>query len=120
MSLPSAHHVCSELRARQRHSTPDLRSELSEVLALRLGCGPPPRPGPAPLGALGFCDDTLIPQRCCPARGMLRAVAESVETQPLLRVSLAVLTIGSLLVIAVVNLVGAGAGAGGPGQHPSG
>ena len=76
-----------------------------------------PLPG-RPLWVL--CDDTVIPQRCCPARGMLRAIAESVETQPLLRVSLAVLTIGSLLVIAVINLVGAGAGAGGPGQHPSG
>uniref|UniRef100_A0A8C3VMH9 Adenylate cyclase type 7 n=1 Tax=Catagonus wagneri TaxID=51154 RepID=A0A8C3VMH9_9CETA len=42
--------------------------------------------------------------RCCPARGTLRAISEWVETQPLLRVSLAVLTIGSLLVIAVVNL----------------
>uniref|UniRef100_A0A8C2RSY0 adenylate cyclase n=1 Tax=Capra hircus TaxID=9925 RepID=A0A8C2RSY0_CAPHI len=56
--------------------------------------------------------------RCCPARGKLRAITESVETQPLLRVSLAILTIGSLLVIAVINLVGAGAG--GPGQDPSG
>lgn len=81
-----------------------------------------PLPGPArPLWVLRvFCDDTVIPQRCCPAWGMLRAIAESVETQPLLRVSLAVLTIGSLLVIAVINLVGAVAGAGGPGQHPSG
>lgn len=60
----------------------------------------------------------MIPQRCCPARGKLRAITESVETQPLLRVSLAILTIGSLLVIAVINLVGAGAG--GPGQDPSG
>lgn len=42
--------------------------------------------------------------RCCPARGKLRAITESVETQPLLRVSLAILTIGSLLVIAVINL----------------
>lgn len=65
-----------------------------------------------------LCDDTVIPQRCCPARGKLRAITESVETQPLLRVSLAILTIGSLLVIAVINLVGAGAG--GPGQDPSG
>lgn len=37
------------------------------------------------------------------------------ETQPLLRVSLAVLTIGSLLAIAVVNLVGSGGRKGGPG-----
>lgn len=50
---------------------------------------------------LCFADEFL---RCCPAWGMLRAIAESVETQPLLRVSLAVLTIGSLLVIAVINL----------------
>ncbi|XP_055268782.1 adenylate cyclase type 7 isoform X2 [Moschus berezovskii] len=50
---------------------------------------------------LCFADEFL---RCCPARGMLRAIAESVETQPLLRVSLAILTIGSLLVIAIVNL----------------
>nr|XP_012420754.1 PREDICTED: adenylate cyclase type 7 [Odobenus rosmarus divergens] len=42
--------------------------------------------------------------RCCPARGMLQAISESVETQPLLRLSLAVLTIGSLLSIAIVNL----------------
>lgn len=38
------------------------------------------------------------------------------ETQPLLRVSLAVLTIGSLLAIAVVNLVGSGGRKGGPGR----
>ncbi|XP_047647123.1 adenylate cyclase type 7 isoform X2 [Phacochoerus africanus] len=50
---------------------------------------------------LCFADGFL---RCCPARGTLRAISESVETQPLLRVSLAVLTIGSLLAIAVVNL----------------
>ncbi|XP_064436945.1 adenylate cyclase type 7 isoform X7 [Mirounga angustirostris] len=42
--------------------------------------------------------------RCCPAWGMLQAISESVETQPLLRLSLAVLTIGSLLSIAIVNL----------------
>ncbi|XP_059940605.1 adenylate cyclase type 7 isoform X2 [Mesoplodon densirostris] len=42
--------------------------------------------------------------RCCPARGALRAISERVETQPLLRVSLAVLTIGSLLTVAVINL----------------
>uniref|UniRef100_A0A4X1U397 adenylate cyclase n=1 Tax=Sus scrofa TaxID=9823 RepID=A0A4X1U397_PIG len=52
---------------------------------------------------LGLCfADRFL--RCCPARGTLRAISESVETQPLLRVSLAVLTIGSLLAIAVVNL----------------
>uniref|UniRef100_A0A3Q1M6Y3 Adenylate cyclase type 7 n=1 Tax=Bos taurus TaxID=9913 RepID=A0A3Q1M6Y3_BOVIN len=52
---------------------------------------------------LGLCfADVFL--RCCPALGKLRAIAESVETQPLLRVSLAILTIGSLLVIAVVNL----------------
>uniref|UniRef100_A0A8D1LU75 adenylate cyclase n=1 Tax=Sus scrofa TaxID=9823 RepID=A0A8D1LU75_PIG len=52
---------------------------------------------------LGLCfADRFL--RCCPARGTLRAISESVETQPLLRVSLAVLTISSLLAIAVVNL----------------
>lgn len=41
------------------------------------------------------------------------------ETHPLLRLSLAVLTIGSLLTIAVVNLVGPGAeGKVGPGKDP--
>lgn len=44
---------------------------------------------------------------------MLQAISERVETQPLLRVSLAVLTIGSLLTIAIVNLVGSGGGKGG-------
>ncbi|XP_027794938.2 adenylate cyclase type 7 isoform X1 [Marmota flaviventris] len=42
--------------------------------------------------------------RCCPARGALQAISERVETQPLLRLSLAVLTIGSLLTVAIVNL----------------
>ncbi|XP_042824098.1 adenylate cyclase type 7 isoform X3 [Panthera tigris] len=42
--------------------------------------------------------------RCCPARGTLQAISERVETQPLLRLSLAILTIGSLLSIAIVNL----------------
>ncbi|KAF6076485.1 adenylate cyclase 7 [Phyllostomus discolor] len=50
---------------------------------------------------LCFADQFL---RCCPAWGVLRAVSEKVETHPLLRVSLAVLTIGSLLTVAVVNL----------------
>lgn len=40
------------------------------------------------------------------------------ETQPLLRLSLAILTIGSLLSIAIVNLVGSGGGGGGPWQGP--
>lgn len=40
---------------------------------------------------------------------MLRAVAERVETHPLLRVALAVLAVGSLLTIAIVNMVGSGA-----------
>ncbi|XP_032182337.1 adenylate cyclase type 7 isoform X1 [Mustela erminea] len=43
--------------------------------------------------------------RCCPARGVLQAISESVETQPLLRLSLAILTIGSLLSVAIVNLL---------------
>ncbi|XP_058563800.1 adenylate cyclase type 7 isoform X2 [Neofelis nebulosa] len=42
--------------------------------------------------------------RCCPAQGTLQVISERVETQPLLRLSLAILTIGSLLSIAVVNL----------------
>lgn len=52
---------------------------------------------------------------------MLQAISESVETQPLLRLSLAVLTIGSLLSIAIVNLVGSGGwvGMAGPGEEPS-
>ncbi|XP_073651707.1 adenylate cyclase type 7 isoform X5 [Tursiops truncatus] len=52
---------------------------------------------------LGLCFAREL-LRCCPARGALRAISERVETQPLLRVSLAVLTIGSLLAVAVVNL----------------
>uniref|UniRef100_A0A8C0JKQ5 Adenylate cyclase type 7 n=1 Tax=Canis lupus dingo TaxID=286419 RepID=A0A8C0JKQ5_CANLU len=52
--------------------------------------------------------------RCCPARGTLQAISKRVETQPLLRLSLAILTIGSLLSIAIVNLVGPGRGDGGP------
>ncbi|XP_010960063.1 adenylate cyclase type 7 isoform X4 [Camelus ferus] len=52
---------------------------------------------------LGLCfADKFL--RCCPAWGTLGAISERVETQPLLRVSLAVLTVGSLLTIAVVNL----------------
>ncbi|KAM8774090.1 adenylate cyclase type 7 isoform 1-T4 [Rhynchonycteris naso] len=51
--------------------------------------------------ALCFADEFL---RCCPAWGALRAISEGVETHPLLRVSLAILTVGSLLTIAVVNL----------------
>lgn len=50
---------------------------------------------------LCFADEIL---RCCPAWGTLRAISERVETHPLLRLSLAVLTIGSLLTIAIVNL----------------
>ncbi|XP_058383760.1 adenylate cyclase type 7 isoform X2 [Diceros bicornis minor] len=51
--------------------------------------------------SLCFADELL---RCCPAWGPLRAVSERVETQPLLRLSLAVLTIGSVLTVAAVNL----------------
>lgn len=50
----------------------------------------------------------MLPQRCCPARGTLRSISERVETHPLLRLSLATLTVGSLLTIAIVNLVGSG------------
>ncbi|XP_068384440.1 adenylate cyclase type 7 isoform X2 [Eschrichtius robustus] len=52
---------------------------------------------------LGLCFAREL-LRCCPARGALRAISERVETQPLLRASLAVLTIGSLLTVAVINL----------------
>lgn len=51
--------------------------------------------------SLCFADELL---RCWPTWGVLRAVSESLETQPLLRVSLAMLTMGSLLTIAIVNL----------------
>ncbi|XP_042637709.1 LOW QUALITY PROTEIN: adenylate cyclase type 7 [Orycteropus afer afer] len=51
--------------------------------------------------ALCFADEFL---RCCPALGMLRAICKRVETQPLLRVSLAILTIGSLLTVAIISL----------------
>lgn len=47
----------------------------------------------------------VSPQRCCPIQGTLRAISERVETRPLLRLCLAVLTIGSLLTIAIINLV---------------
>ncbi|XP_076988511.1 adenylate cyclase type 7 isoform X2 [Tamandua tetradactyla] len=50
---------------------------------------------------LCFADEFL---RCCPAWGVLRAISQQVETHPLLRVALAVLTIGSLLTIAIVHL----------------
>ncbi|KAK2085031.1 Adenylate cyclase type 7 [Saguinus oedipus] len=52
---------------------------------------------------LGLCFATEF-SRCCPARGMLRTISERVEMQPLLRLTLAVLTIGSLLTVAIVNL----------------
>ncbi|XP_027725581.1 adenylate cyclase type 7 isoform X1 [Vombatus ursinus] len=57
--------------------------------------------------ALGACfaDDFL---RCCPEQSCLRAlrtISEKVETEPLLRLSLAVLTIGGLLTVAIVNLL---------------
>ncbi|XP_036087153.1 adenylate cyclase type 7 isoform X2 [Rousettus aegyptiacus] len=52
---------------------------------------------------LGLCfADELL--RCCPARGTPRSISERVETHPLLRLSLAILTVGSLLTIAIVNL----------------
>ncbi|XP_036922250.1 adenylate cyclase type 7 isoform X2 [Sturnira hondurensis] len=50
---------------------------------------------------LCFADQFL---RCFPAWGTLRAISEKVETHPLLRLSLAILTIGSLLTVAIVNL----------------
>ncbi|XP_036997481.2 adenylate cyclase type 7 isoform X2 [Artibeus jamaicensis] len=52
---------------------------------------------------LGLCfADQFV--RCCPAWGTLPAISEKVETHPLLRLSLAILTIGSLLTVAIVNL----------------
>ncbi|XP_074067467.1 adenylate cyclase type 7 isoform X2 [Macrotis lagotis] len=56
---------------------------------------------------LGACyaDDFL---RCCPDQSYLRTlrtISEKVETEPLLRLSLAVLTIGGLLTVAIVNLL---------------
>lgn len=50
---------------------------------------------------LCFADQFL---RCCPAWATLRTISERVETHPLLRLSLAILTVGSLLSIAIVNL----------------
>ncbi|XP_043846303.1 adenylate cyclase type 7 [Dromiciops gliroides] len=57
--------------------------------------------------ALGACfaDDFL---RRCPEQSclrVLRTISEKVETEPLLRLSLAVLTIGGLLTVAIVNLL---------------
>ncbi|XP_029417070.1 adenylate cyclase type 7 isoform X2 [Nannospalax galili] len=52
---------------------------------------------------LGLCFATEF-SRCCPARGMLWVISESVETQPLLRLSLVVLTVGSLLTVAIINM----------------
>ncbi|XP_044515660.1 adenylate cyclase type 7 [Gracilinanus agilis] len=52
-----------------------------------------------------FADDFL---RFCPEQSCLhalRTISEKVETEPLLRLSLAVLTIGSLLTVAIVNLL---------------
>ncbi|KAG8513155.1 Adenylate cyclase type 7 [Galemys pyrenaicus] len=75
---------------------------------------------------LGLCFASEL--RCCPARGVLRAISESVETQPLLRLSLAVVTASSLLTVAIVNLIAgptppAGPGVPGPrttsNRHPS-
>uniref|UniRef100_A0A2K5L3N7 Adenylate cyclase type 7 n=1 Tax=Cercocebus atys TaxID=9531 RepID=A0A2K5L3N7_CERAT len=52
---------------------------------------------------LGLCFATKF-SRWCPARGTLCTISERVETQPLLRLTLAILTIGSLLTVAIVNL----------------
>ncbi|XP_021088113.2 adenylate cyclase type 7 isoform X2 [Mesocricetus auratus] len=52
---------------------------------------------------LSFCFATEF-SRCFPARGTLQAISESVETQPLLRLSLVVLTVGSLLTVAIVTM----------------
>lgn len=53
------------------------------------------------------------PQRCFPARSTLQAISESVETQPLPRLALVVLTVGSLLTVAIINMVSYGAGTAG-------
>ncbi|CAO2610701.1 Adenylate cyclase type 7 [Lemmus lemmus] len=52
---------------------------------------------------LSLCFATEF-SRCFPARGTLQAISESVETQPLLRLSLVVLTVGSLLTVAIINM----------------
>ncbi|XP_023370528.1 adenylate cyclase type 7 [Otolemur garnettii] len=52
---------------------------------------------------LGLCFASEL-LRCCPARGVLRVISQRVETQPLLRLSLAVLTISSVLTVAIINL----------------
>ncbi|KAM9065536.1 adenylate cyclase type 7 isoform 3-T3 [Sarcophilus harrisii] len=57
--------------------------------------------------ALGACfaDDVL---KCCRDQSglrLLRTLSQKVETEPLLRLSLAVLTIGGLLTVAIVNLL---------------
>nr|XP_015298490.1 PREDICTED: adenylate cyclase type 7 isoform X1 [Macaca fascicularis] len=52
---------------------------------------------------LSLCFATKF-SRWCPARGTLCTISERVETQPLLRLTLAILTIGSLLTVAIVNL----------------
>lgn len=100
-SLLSVHPTCPELWAQ---GTVHLRPVPSGALGSPHVCWA--------LGARGPCPgaEPVIPQRCWPARGTLQAMSERVETQPLLRLSLAVLTIGSLLSIAIVNLVGSGGG----------
>lgn len=52
---------------------------------------------------LSFCFATEF-SRCLPARSTLQAISESVETQPLLRLSLVVVTVGSLLTVAIINM----------------
>ncbi|KAM5263621.1 adenylate cyclase type 7 [Ctenodactylus gundi] len=52
---------------------------------------------------LGLCFAAEF-MRCCPAQGKLQAISERVETQPLLRLFLALLTVGSLLTVAIINL----------------
>ncbi|XP_012586190.1 PREDICTED: adenylate cyclase type 7 [Condylura cristata] len=52
---------------------------------------------------LGLCFASVF-LSCCPAWGLLRAVSESVETQPLVRLVLAILTVGSVLTVAIINL----------------
>lgn len=50
----------------------------------------------------------LSPQRCFPSRSTLQAISESVETQPLVRLVLVVVTVGSLLTVAIINMVSYG------------
>lgn len=53
---------------------------------------------------MSLCMTFPSPQRCFPSRSTLQAISESVETQPLVRLVLVVLTVGSLLTVAIINM----------------